>query len=351
MGRDPKTLGRRHFSPFRVSPAPVRSSGTGRRPGRERAHDGRGRARAVWTVREGAAMLEPAQDFSASSDDAHRDEDDTLLSRLFGVRRSDGVTVDGGRAAARRVEAPRAPAVPAERAMQVNRASRPGSDGDALREEIGDRVSSGFRDLSRLLVAIKETLQNRDGQVQQTLQALPGYLQQVPGSSGPRSSAWPRSASSSSTWAREPGTSSRGSRPFPTCFAASRSISRTRPGSSRTCRPARPRRSTCRVRPFARGSTRVASRRRRSCSWSAPSRVRRRTSSRPSRTRRTGRSTSSTAPSSRRTPSTARPRRSSAVRSRCWCEKVHAAQSRVFWLSIGFAVLLAGGLIAALLLK
>ena len=32
-------------------------------------------------------------------------------------------------------------------------------------------------------------------------------------------------------------------------------------------------------------------------------------------------------------------------------QKVHAAQSRVFWLSIGFAVLLAGGLIAVLLLK
>ncbi len=46
--------------------------------------------------------------------------------------------------------------------------------------ELGERVQSGFQDLSRLLGAIKETLQSRDGQVQQTLQALPGFLQQVP---------------------------------------------------------------------------------------------------------------------------------------------------------------------------
>jgi hypothetical protein len=30
-------------------------------------------------------------------------------------------------------------------------------------------------------------------------------------------------------------------------------------------------------------------------------------------------------------------------------EKVHAAQSRVFWLSIGFAILAAGGFVALLL--
>ena len=46
--------------------------------------------------------------------------------------------------------------------------------------ELGERVQSGFQDLSRLLGAIKETLQSRDGQVQQTLQALPTFLQQVP---------------------------------------------------------------------------------------------------------------------------------------------------------------------------
>jgi hypothetical protein len=34
--------------------------------------------------------------------------------------------------------------------------------------------------MSRLLSAIQETLQSRDGQVQQTLQALPTFLQQVP---------------------------------------------------------------------------------------------------------------------------------------------------------------------------
>lgn len=46
--------------------------------------------------------------------------------------------------------------------------------------ELGNRVETGFNDLSRLLGAIKETLQSRDGQVQQTLRALPDFLQQVP---------------------------------------------------------------------------------------------------------------------------------------------------------------------------
>ncbi len=129
-------------------------------------------------------MLEPTQDFSAA-DDERRDEQDTLLSRLFGVRRSDGVTIDGTRAGARvgdaaRVRPPATDSSPTDRGMQVGRTARSVGEGDALREEITDRVSGGFRDLSRLLVAIKETLQNRDGQVQQTLQALPGYLQQVP---------------------------------------------------------------------------------------------------------------------------------------------------------------------------
>lgn len=52
------------------------------------------------------------------------------------------------------------------------------SDGPA--GELGNRVETGFNDLSRLLGAIKETLQSRDGQVQQTLRALPDFLQQVP---------------------------------------------------------------------------------------------------------------------------------------------------------------------------
>ncbi len=51
---------------------------------------------------------------------------------------------------------------------------------EPVSREIGERVQSGFQDLSRLLGAIKETLQGRDGQVQQTLQALPDFLQQVP---------------------------------------------------------------------------------------------------------------------------------------------------------------------------
>lgn len=45
---------------------------------------------------------------------------------------------------------------------------------------LGERVQSGFQDLSRLLGAIKETLTSRDGQVQQSLEALPAFLQQVP---------------------------------------------------------------------------------------------------------------------------------------------------------------------------
>ena len=108
-------------------------------------------------------MLEPAQDITDSSgtdDRGGAEGEDSLLSRLFGVRRGDG-----------------APASAADRGpVSLDRAR----GNDALREEIGDRVNTGFRDLSRLLAAIKDTLQNRDGQVQQTLQALPTYLQQVP---------------------------------------------------------------------------------------------------------------------------------------------------------------------------
>lgn len=50
----------------------------------------------------------------------------------------------------------------------------------AIPAEVGERIQGGFQDMSRLLGAIRETLQSRDGQVQQTLQALPGFLQQVP---------------------------------------------------------------------------------------------------------------------------------------------------------------------------
>ncbi|MDA1193659.1 MAG: hypothetical protein O2894_00590 [Planctomycetota bacterium] len=52
--------------------------------------------------------------------------------------------------------------------------------GDAMPRELGERIQGGFQDMSRLLGAIKETLQGRDGQVQQTLQHLPSFLQQVP---------------------------------------------------------------------------------------------------------------------------------------------------------------------------
>jgi len=109
-------------------------------------------------------VLEPAQDITDSSgreEDRPGAEGDSLLARLFGVRRGDGTSLH----------------TEVARPVSLER-SREGRD--ALREEIGERVSTGFRDLSRLLAAIKDTLQNRDGQVQQTLQALPTYLQQVP---------------------------------------------------------------------------------------------------------------------------------------------------------------------------
>jgi hypothetical protein len=63
--------------------------------------------------------------------------------------------------------------------MPVER-DRSDSRREELREELAERVGNGLHDMSRLLSAIKETLQGRDGQVQQTLQALPGFLQQVP---------------------------------------------------------------------------------------------------------------------------------------------------------------------------
>ena len=59
-------------------------------------------------------------------------------------------------------------------------ASSDRAGGEMLPREVGERIQGGFQDMSRLLGAIKETLQSRDGQVQQTLQALPGFLQQVP---------------------------------------------------------------------------------------------------------------------------------------------------------------------------
>jgi ABC-type transporter Mla subunit MlaD len=73
---------------------------------------------------------------------------------------------------------PRPPAYPVQ--AQPERGDLPRADAERVSRELGERVQSGFQDLSRLLGAIKETLQGRDGQVQQTLQALPDFLQQVP---------------------------------------------------------------------------------------------------------------------------------------------------------------------------
>ena len=65
-------------------------------------------------------------------------------------------------------------------AERTSRVEMPASASTPVPREIGERIQGGFQDMSRLLGAIKETLQSRDGQVQQTLQALPGFLQQVP---------------------------------------------------------------------------------------------------------------------------------------------------------------------------
>lgn len=73
-------------------------------------------------------------------------------------------------------------------AMERTGPARPGSEtsvraeasAERLPRELGERMQTGFQDLSRLLGAIKETLSSRDGQVQQSLEALPTFLQQVP---------------------------------------------------------------------------------------------------------------------------------------------------------------------------
>jgi len=130
-------------------------------------------------------VFEPVQDLSGPQESPDGvAADDSLLSRLFGVRRGDGVAVEG---TPRTLEVGPAASVTPEsvplRTGTPQTGERRGSDlapVDPLRDEISERVSGGFRDMSRLLVAIKESLQDRDGQVRQTLQALPDYLQQVP---------------------------------------------------------------------------------------------------------------------------------------------------------------------------
>ncbi|MDJ0973205.1 MAG: hypothetical protein QNJ98_01930 [Planctomycetota bacterium] len=64
--------------------------------------------------------------------------------------------------------------------VEIPRFTTPPAQDEGTSSELGQRVQTGFNDLSRLLSAIKETLQSRDGQVQQTLRALPDFLQQVP---------------------------------------------------------------------------------------------------------------------------------------------------------------------------
>lgn len=120
-------------------------------------------------------MLEPADDLSPPAR-AGEPPADTLLGRLFGVRAQ--VQGVAGAAPSARVSEPSAAGSAAGGALEVE--TQAPARGYRLREEIGERVASGISDLSRLLATIKETLQSRDGQVQQTLQALPAFLQQVP---------------------------------------------------------------------------------------------------------------------------------------------------------------------------
>ena len=143
------------------------------------------------TSRCSRAADAPAADVRAGAEGAEGEaETGGIMGRLFGSRPSEvaarGATSPSSAADSRdssptRAEAVAPSVVEPERIPNIPSAGASGdSDGPSVSIELGDSVQTGFQDLSRLLGAIKETLSSRDGPVQQTLQALPDFLQQVP---------------------------------------------------------------------------------------------------------------------------------------------------------------------------
>lgn len=130
-------------------------------------------------------MIEPTGEPPASGD-VKPVEKPGFMERLFGgrVKPQDAPTTQGESSTAAPAEPEvRVPSAVAPEVVEVPRfeihapATESGTESGG---ELGRQVQTGFNDLSRLLGAIKETLQSRDGQVQQTLRALPDFLQQVP---------------------------------------------------------------------------------------------------------------------------------------------------------------------------
>jgi hypothetical protein len=106
-----------------------------------------------------------------------------LFGRLFGVR-SAPPPREPERASSPPPDRPATPPAPAPAPPPAARppavVAEAAEATEAPERGLGQQVNTGFRDLSRLVSAIHETLSHREGQVQQTRQALPGFLQQVP---------------------------------------------------------------------------------------------------------------------------------------------------------------------------
>ena len=91
------------------------------------------------------------------------------MSDQFEDRRKGGSSGEGARSD--RLPAPADAEIVSERGP---------TDHGVVPEALVDRVQTGFQDMSRVLAAIRESLENQDGQVQQALQALPDFLTQMP---------------------------------------------------------------------------------------------------------------------------------------------------------------------------